>query len=63
MTNYERIKAMSVEEMADYFANMFDCNLCKQHQELSDCPLLNTTQCDNNCILHCQEWLNSEVEG
>lgn len=30
-------KAMSVEEMVNYLVNMFDCNLRKQHQELSDC--------------------------
>lgn len=28
VTNYERIKAMSVEEMAGYFNRIFDCGNC-----------------------------------
>ena len=51
MTNYDRIKAMSVEEMADFFAYMFDCNLCSEQQRLSDNPLLEDERCDNNCML------------
>ena len=61
MTNYDHIKAMSVEEMADYFAYMFDCNLCPEQQRLSDNPLLEDERCDNNCMKHCKQWLESEV--
>ena len=61
MTNYDRIKAMSVEDMADYFAYMFDCNLCSEQQRLSDNPLLEDERCDNNCMKHCKQWLEQEV--
>lgn len=60
-TNYDRIKAMTVEEMADYFAYMFDCNLCPEQQRLSDNPLLEDERCDNNCMKHCKQWLEQEV--
>lgn len=66
MTNYQYIKQMSnniqltVEEMAEYFADMLDCNFCKQHIGLSDNLVSKDAQCDNGCILHCREWLDSE---
>ena len=28
MTKYERIKAMSIDEMADYLNEIFDCSNC-----------------------------------
>ena len=62
MTNYECIKNMSAEEMSDFFANMFDCNLCSEHERLSDNPLLSNETCDNDCINHCKQWLEMEAE-
>lgn len=62
MTNYDRINQMSIEEMADFFVNMFDCNLCSEHERLSDNPLLSNETCDNDCINHCKQWLEQEVE-
>lgn len=54
MTNYERIKAMSVEEMAEI---IYDC--C-QHCIYQD------KECYNNEDMRCSDgnlkWLNSEVE-
>ena len=65
MTNYERIKAaykgnerikaMSVEEMANYFNEIFDC---------SNCPN-GMLSCESNgsvCTKYIKQWLNSEVE-
>lgn len=34
MTNYERIKAMSLEEMADFL-----CGFCRVSERCEDCPL------------------------
>lgn len=28
MTNYDRIKTMNIEEMAEYFNGIFDCSNC-----------------------------------
>ena len=60
MTNYERIKAMSVEEMAKNHCTLF----------YGACKARSTLKCEKNtiekgltpcsqCVL---EWLNSEVE-
>ena len=57
MTNYERIKNMSVEEMAGEITGKID-----------DCPdCICYSQCDgyennNTCISKIIQWLESEVE-
>ena len=52
MTNYERIKQMSVEEMASYFCI----------GGLPTCPL-NAPHCkDNKCPKCFKKWLKSEVD-
>lgn len=62
MTNFEKIKAMSVEEMAEYMADMFDCDLCSEDKRLGDCLLTKTERCDEQCAKHCKEYLEREVE-
>ena len=55
MTNYERIKNMSVEEMADYFNEIFDCSNCPNDMFL----------CESNgnvCTKYIKQWLESEAE-
>ena len=57
MTNYECIKAMSVEEIADALFAFKECN--------RNCPMAKN---HNRCYMICEEasvirrWLNSEVE-
>ena len=56
MTNYERIKSMSVEEMADYFNEIFDCCNCPNDMFL----------CESNgnvCTKYIKQWLESEASG
>lgn len=62
MNNYERIKNMSVEKMAEKLSEIWDCNDCTEHKRLSDNALLKSETCDNKCFEHCKEWLESEVE-
>lgn len=64
MTNFERIKQMSIEEMTDWLSFSFDCSECSESQELNECPLVRVRQheCDRDCIMHCKEWLESEAE-
>ena len=56
MTNYDRIKAMSVEEMADALFAFKECN--------RNCPM---TKTQNRCYMICSEasvikkWLEQEV--
>lgn len=62
MTNFEKIKNMSVEELADTMANvMVDCVWCP----ICDfCALHNrdTTQEFDSCSGSWGQWLKSEVE-
>ncbi len=51
MTNFEKIKAMSVEEMVDFLWGMSSCTHCK----VEDCDGYS-----NNCILYLKKWLESE---
>lgn len=60
-TNYERIKAMSVEEMAEFLSNKMDC---------FNCPAFESHLCNGpysipiaKCFLHQKQWLESEVEN
>ena len=62
MNNYERLKGMSLEEMAIYFADDFKCNLCSEYKRLSDNPLTEYDGCDSQCAKHCKEWLENEVD-
>ena len=60
MTNYERIKAMSVEEMARNQAILFygSCNIEKS-TECEKEDFANGLSPCSQCVL---KWLNSEVE-
>lgn len=57
MTNYERIKRMTIEELADVVAFMdtFRCAVCSAHTEGKRC----TDSCHDRCV----EWLNKETEN
>lgn len=55
MTNYERIKSMSLDEMADYFNEIFDCR---------NCPI-DMFLCEGYgyvCTKYIKRWLEGEVE-
>lgn len=60
MTNFERIKAMSVEEMTKFINQCADCeNCCAIYRRVEFDPL----SCnDNLCNKGIAEWLNSEAE-
>ena len=60
MTNYESIIHMSVDELAEWLSDIFDCSDCTEYQRLSDNPLLTNERCDGKCDYHCKEWLNKE---
>ena len=56
MTTYEKIKAMSVEEMAEQISNIGECwNNCPARHICDDCR-------DMCCIDVVTKWLKSEVE-
>lgn len=51
MTNFEKIKQMSVEEFVSIFGKEFICELCSANEH-----------CDALCSEHFKEWLESEVK-
>lgn len=53
MTNYEKIKSMSVEEMAEF---MYENCLC------ACCPYCDGGLCHCDCKDGHKKWLESEVE-
>ena len=62
MTNYEKIKAMSVEEMATAISDSISsepCDYCLYSDEKYCYGILCNRQKDSEIVA---EWLNSEVE-
>lgn len=51
MTNEEKIKSLSTEELAGFIADIADCRICN-----------NPINCDGNCKAAWEQWLKSEVE-
>ncbi len=56
MTNYERIKTMSIEDMANLFAEI---SICCILQNCNSCPINDAQFC---CTEYIKIWLESEVE-
>lgn len=50
MTNEEKIKSLSTEELAGFIADIADCALCN-----------NPIKCEGNCKVAWEQWLKSEV--
>ena len=56
MTNYERIKKMSVEELAEFM------NVCGNDiPPYCDYEKVSAVRCNYNCLDCAKEWLESEV--
>lgn len=59
MTIYEKIKTLSIEEMAEFLTEYpFGCEECEEGQRLNDNPLTKNEPCDEKCYKHCLSWLN-----
>ena len=57
MTNFEKIKNMSVKELAEFIETVTAC--CNQNANCENCPINCGRVCDPAII---ESWLNSEVE-
>lgn len=55
MTNFERIKAMNVEELSEFFVSE-TCNACVT------CPIAEYIEEGKTCIGFIKKWLESEAE-
>ncbi|MBQ4118970.1 MAG: hypothetical protein IJD45_01100 [Clostridia bacterium] len=56
MTNFEKIKAKNVEEMADFLCDNSDCDVCPAY-DANYCPNENMKICSKAM----KKWLESEV--
>ena len=62
-TNSDRIRAMSDEGLAKHLLHIgWDCHLCVEHERLDNNPWLHGEKCDENCAVHCLEWLQQPAE-
>lgn len=57
MTNYEKIKQMSIDELADWMSCPFDLSVTIRHDFKGNCEIYATYKC-NDC---CKRYLESEV--
>lgn len=60
MTNADKIRSMTDEELAEYFFddNRFCCNNCPSGQKNGGYSF----ECDEKCVEHCLDWLKQEAE-
>ena len=54
MNNFEKIKAMDIDEMAEYLAYM-ECDTCCVYGDKTDCLE------GSDCFTGIKQWLESEV--
>ena len=62
MTNADRIRAMSDEELAKFLECFGLCHYCTEHHRLSDLRIYADEKCDEMCEQHCLEWLKQPAE-
>ena len=63
VTNADRIRAMSDEELAKHLVDIgWDCHFCAEHLRLDNEPLLRGEKCDEKCAEHCLKWLKQSAE-
>ena len=61
MTNADRIRSMSDEELAVHLNIGWECSLCKEQIWINN--KFSLGDCDMNCVEHCLEWLKKPAEG
>lgn len=63
-TNYEKIRAMNIDEMAEMFDRLnIECMTSCDCPAGEVCEQLSKTMCINSCVLPFKQWLESESEG
>ena len=67
MTNFEKIKSMTVEEFAEFMEelSMCGCGYCECYDRYCECyegDCINPYEESNKCVLKRINWLNKEVE-
>lgn len=57
MTNYERIKNMSIDEMAELFDDNLSCSICSRRYVRAGCDDI------EDCIPYIKEWLEADCNA
>ena len=64
VTNADRIRAMSDEELAKHLVDIgWDCHFCTEHWRLDNEPFMYGKKCNEKCVENCLEWLKQPAEG
>lgn len=62
ITNYQRLKNMSIKEMRKFLEVYDKCIFCSQNDELAEELLFGGQDCDHQCDKHIQEWLEAKCD-
>lgn len=57
-TNFEKIKAMGIEEMAEFLRKFSNCSFCNLYLKPKTC-----SNCKQNFERPFKQWLEAESEG
>ena len=57
ISNAERIRSMTDEELAVFLDCFAVCHYCSEHERLENEPLLKGESCDEQCEQHLLNWL------
>ena len=61
MTNADRIRAMTDEELAELIENTIDCGICKDMANCDVCPV--STDNERDCHKYWLDWLKQEAKN
>lgn len=63
MNNYERIKNMSIDEMAEFSSVFQRCSFCIVSKKYKNMTKVNMEECRKlSCKEGCKKWLEAESE-
>jgi hypothetical protein len=62
VTNADRIRTMSDEELAKFLECFGLCHHCTEHHRLGNVRFYQDEKCDEQCEQHCLEWLKQPAE-
>ena len=64
MTNADKIRNMSDEELAEFLGEFEVCNVCKDLGDRGECELDSIFLCEKGfAVAIAKDWLQSEVKG
>lgn len=62
MTRFEKLKEMTIEEIAEWWWDNIDCRVCSARKICDTHSEKGTLEAANPCSVPIKEYLNSEVE-